>query len=60
MKGQKLYRSTDKMIGGVCAGIANYWDLDKSLVRIVFAALILAGTFGFWLYILMWIIIPTE
>jgi len=60
MEGRKLYRSRDKMLGGVCSGLAENFSLDKSLVRIVFAALILAGTFGFWLYILMWIIVPSE
>lgn len=48
------------MLGGVCGGLADYLGLDKSLVRIVFALLILAGTFGFWAYLLMWVIIPSE
>jgi phage shock protein C len=57
---KKLYRSRDRMLGGVCGGVADYFGIDKSLVRIIFAALILAGTVGFWLYLLMWIIIPSE
>jgi phage shock protein C len=60
LEGKKLYRSRDKMLGGVCGGVADYFGLDKSLVRIVFAALFLAGTLGFWMYLLMWIIIPSE
>jgi len=48
------------MLGGVCGGVADYFNLDKSIVRIIFAALILAGTVGFWVYILMWIIVPQE
>jgi len=57
---KKLYRSRDRMLGGVCGGVADYFGIDKSLVRIIFAAFILAGTVGFWLYLLMWIIIPSE
>jgi phage shock protein PspC (stress-responsive transcriptional regulator) len=60
MERKKLYRSRDKMLGGVCGGIADYLGMDRSIVRIIFAALILAGTFGFWLYLLMWIIVPLE
>lgn len=60
MEGKKLYRSKDSMLGGVCGGVADYFNLDKSIVRIIFAALILAGTVGFWVYLLMWIIVPQE
>ncbi|MDP4277731.1 MAG: PspC domain-containing protein [Bacteroidota bacterium] len=60
MEAKKLYRSRDKMLGGVCAGLADYLGIDCSLVRVIFAALILAGTFGFWLYLIMWIIVPVE
>lgn len=60
LEGKKLYRSRDKMLGGVCGGVADYFGMDKSLVRIIFAALFLAGTLGFWMYLLMWIIIPSE
>ncbi len=60
MEGKKLYRSKDSMLGGVCGGVAEYFNLDKSIVRIIFAALILAGTVGFWVYLLMWIIVPQE
>jgi len=60
MEGKKLYRSRDKMLGGVCGGVADYLGLDKSIVRVIFAFLFLAGTIGFWLYILMWIIVPSE
>jgi phage shock protein PspC (stress-responsive transcriptional regulator) len=60
MKEKRLYRSNDRMIGGVCAGLAEYFGIDKSLVRIVFALLIFAGTVSFWVYLLMWLIIPPE
>jgi phage shock protein C len=60
MEPRKLYRSRDKMLGGVCGGLADYLNIDKSVARIIFAALFLAGSIGFWIYILMWIIVPME
>ncbi len=54
----RLYRdSTDKMLGGVCAGLANYLNLDPAIVRILFAILGFGG-FGILIYILMWIFLP--
>jgi phage shock protein C len=60
MEPKRLYRSKDRMLGGVCAGVADYFNIDKTIARLIFAALILAGTVGFWLYLLMWIIVPVE
>ena len=60
MEDKRLYRSKEKMIGGVCGGVADFFGMDKSVVRIIFALLLLAGTLGFWLYLLMWIIVPQE
>jgi len=60
MEDKKLYRSREKMIGGVCGGVADFFGMDRSVVRIIFALLLLAGTLGFWLYLLMWIIVPQE
>lgn len=57
-----LYRdANDKMIGGVCAGIANNLNVDPSIVRIIFAIITFGGFgFGFLAYILLWIILPTR
>ncbi len=57
-----LYRdANDKMIGGVCAGIANHLNIDPSIVRIIFAIITFGGFgFGFLIYILLWIILPTK
>ncbi len=60
MEPKKLFRSRDRMLGGVCAGVADYLGFDKTIARLIFAALILAGTVGFWIYLLMWIIVPEE
>jgi phage shock protein C len=50
----------DKKIGGVCAGVARYLDLDTNLVRLVWLlTFLLAGT-GFVAYVICWIVIPIE
>ena len=54
----RLYRSTDRVIAGVCGGIAEYFGLDTSTIRIVTLILILFGGISLWVYILLWIIIP--
>jgi phage shock protein C len=59
MAEKKLYRSTsDTMLAGVCGGLAEYLDLDPSIVRIVFALLTLCTGIGAPLYGIMWIVIP--
>jgi phage shock protein C len=57
----RLYRSRDdRVIAGVCGGIAEQYDLDPALVRIGFAFLILAWGLGLLLYIVMAIVVPEE
>jgi phage shock protein C len=57
----RLYRSrTDRMLFGVAGGMADWFDLDPSLVRLVWALLILAGGVGLLLYIIAAIVIPEE
>ena len=56
---KKWYRSrNDKMIGGVAGGIAEYFDIDPVIVRIIFAFTVIIGGSGLLAYILLWIIIP--
>lgn len=56
---KRLRRPMDeRMIAGVCAGIAEFFGLDVSLVRIVTLVLILFGGLSIWVYILLWIIVP--
>lgn len=57
---RRLYRSrTDSVIGGVAGGVAEYLDVDPSIVRIVWAVLaIITGGIFFILYIVMWIVVP--
>lgn len=56
---RRLYRNpNDKMLGGVCGGLGAYFDIDVTIVRLVFAACILLLGVGLLGYILAWIIIP--
>jgi phage shock protein C len=55
---RKYYRSRDnKIIAGVCGGLAEYYEMDSTLVRAIVAALILAGI-GIVFYIALWIFVP--
>jgi phage shock protein C len=61
MEPKKLYRSiTDRVIGGVAAGLAEYFALDPVLVRLLFVIFTLAGGGGLLVYIVMWIVIPEK
>jgi len=58
---KKLYRSkTDRKIWGVCGGLAKYFNIDPTIVRVVAVASILCGTLGIWIYIIMAIVVPVE
>ncbi|MCL5666769.1 MAG: PspC domain-containing protein [Patescibacteria group bacterium] len=58
---KKLYRSkSDRIIAGVCGGLGEYLNIDPILFRIIFLVLLFAGGSGFWLYLLLAIIIPNE
>lgn len=59
---KQLHRSrTDKKIAGVCAGIANYFEIDPVVVRILFIILILPGGLpGVLPYFVLWIVVPLE
>ena len=58
---KRLYRSrTERMIAGVCGGLADYFDVDPTLIRLAFVLLVLAGSAGFWLYVVMALIVPEE
>lgn len=60
MHENRLHRSqTRKIIGGVCAGIAEYFHTDPVLIRIIFIFLAWAGGGGVLLYLLLWIFLPT-
>lgn len=52
--------STDKKISGVCGGFAKYFELDITLVRIGWAALVIFGGTGVLLYIICALVMPKE
>lgn len=57
----RLYRDTnDKMLGGVCSGMAAYFRIDPTVVRLLFLVLFFGGGSGFLLYLLLWIILPAK
>lgn len=58
---KKLYRSvTDKMLGGVCGGLAEYFAIDPVIVRLIFVLAVIFGGSGILAYIILWIIIPQK
>ncbi len=57
----RLYRSeTDRIIAGVAGGLGEYFNLDPTLFRLGFVLITLAGGSGILLYLIMWLILPTE
>jgi phage shock protein PspC (stress-responsive transcriptional regulator) len=57
----RLYRDpNDKILGGVCSGLANYFNVDPSIVRLLFALLVFGAGTGILAYIVLWIILPTR
>lgn len=58
---RKLMRSrTDRKIAGVCAGFAEYFDLDITIVRVVWLLVAIFGGGGIIAYIIAWIVVPEE
>lgn len=58
---KRLYRSTkSKVLGGVAGGIAEYFDIDPILIRLLFVIIAFAGGGGVLVYLIMWIAIPLE
>lgn len=57
----KLYRSeTNKMLGGVSGGLADYFNLDVTLIRLIFVLLVIFGGSGVLVYLVLWLVIPSE
>jgi phage shock protein C len=58
---KKLYRSLEnRKLAGVCGGLAEYFDIDPVMVRLVWVIFFLAGGAGLLAYILAWIIVPEK
>ncbi len=60
-RSRKLYRDMDdRTIGGVCAGLGHYFDIDVTIVRVLMILIILFGGTGLWIYLLLWLVIPAA
>ncbi|MCL2782956.1 MAG: PspC domain-containing protein [Propionibacteriaceae bacterium] len=58
---KKFYRThDDKVLGGVCGGIAKYFGLDATIVRLVCVGLALVGGAGIAVYVLLWLFTPDS
>lgn len=59
---KKLYRSKkDRKIAGICGGLGEYFKIDPTLVRVIFAFLLLPGGLpGLVPYLILWLVIPEE
>ena len=58
---KRLHRSrTEKMIAGVCGGVAEYLEVDPTLVRVVWVLITLLGGAGLLLYLILWIVMPLD
>jgi phage shock protein C len=56
---RKLYRSrTQRMVAGVCGGLAEYFNVDTTMIRVLFLVLTLFGGAGLVVYVVMWILVP--
>jgi phage shock protein C len=59
MEPKRIARSrTERMLGGVCGGLAEYFDADPTLVRLAFVLLTLFSGMGVLVYLVMWLIVP--
>lgn len=58
---KKFYLSgTDKKMGGVCGGLAEYFNIDSTFMRLIFVVLALFGGFTVLVYIVLWIVAPRK
>jgi phage shock protein C len=58
---QQLTRNiNDKVLGGVCSGMGDYWSIDPVLFRLLFVVLFFGFGVGLLMYIIMWVIIPKS
>jgi phage shock protein PspC (stress-responsive transcriptional regulator) len=58
---ERLYRSrTDRKIGGVCGGLATYFNIDPVIIRLLFMLFVFLGGSGVIVYVIAWFVIPLE
>jgi len=59
MNGTLTRSSSDRMIGGVCGGLASYFGIDSAIVRLIFVLAVLSGVSPL-VYVVLWIILPEQ
>lgn len=58
---KSLHRSqADKIIAGVCGGLAEYFDIDSTIIRLLFILVVALGGSGVFLYLILWLIMPKS
>ena len=58
---KKMERSrTNRVLAGVCGGLSDYFNIDVALVRVLFVVATICGSFGFWMYVILWVFVPEE
>jgi phage shock protein C len=58
---KRLYRSVvNRQLGGVCGGLAEYFNIDPTLMRVLFILGLFLGTATFWAYLILWVVIPEQ
>jgi len=60
MSDQGFYRSTDRILGGVCAGLAEEFHVNALWVRVAFLLLVFIQGIGVFLYIVLWLVMPER
>ncbi len=50
----------EQVLGGVCGGLGQYFDVDANLIRLIFIVLAVIGGAGVWIYLLLWLFLPLE
>ena len=58
---KKFYRSrSNRVLFGVCGGLVKYFDIDPTLVRVLAVASLFVGSLGFWIYVILALVVPKE
>ena len=60
MKAKLARNQNDKILGGVCSGLGEYLNIDPVFVRLFFIVLTVIDGIGFWIYILLWLLMPAT
>lgn len=56
---KKLYRSqSDRIIAGICGGLAEHFDIDSTVIRLIFILIMVLGGSGLFVYLFLWLLIP--